>query len=57
MAAASGRRAAVPLPPGPTPEQQAMDAFLREMDSGKRGSIAVFLGAGASKPFGYPVTR
>jgi NAD-dependent SIR2 family protein deacetylase len=36
---------------------QAMDAALRELASRRGGSVAVFLGAGASKSFGYPLTR
>lgn len=42
----------------PTPEQKAaMDGLLKAL-SGRSGKpIALFLGAGASKTFGYPLTR
>jgi len=33
-----------------------MDALLREITAGRTRKIAVFLGAGASKIFGYPLT-
>ncbi len=47
-------------PPSPTfdPSQLAsMDAFLGELRAKSDRPIAIFLGAGASKVFGYPITR
>jgi hypothetical protein len=35
----------------------AMDEFLRELRAKSVRPIAIFLGAGASKVFGYPITR
>src|SRR5207237_680974 len=40
-----------------TPAEIAqMDQFLARMQRKRSNPVAVFLGAGASKPFGYPLT-
>ena len=40
-----------------TPEELAMEELLNALDRRSSRPIAVFLGAGASKTFGYPLTR
>jgi hypothetical protein len=45
------------LKPILTPEQEAMDNLLDTLEQPGTNPIAIFMGAGASKTFGYPLTR
>jgi hypothetical protein len=46
-----------PLPIFDRSQLASMDEFLSELRAKSACRIAIFLGAGASKIFGYPVTR